>query len=68
MGERELALGLVDYAFKSLGLSEEKAYSVVRNMRKTWKGGAFERRRALDASRVPELQPRRDQKDTTDTA
>jgi K+:H+ antiporter len=24
MGERELALGLVDYAFKSLGLSEEK--------------------------------------------
>ena len=68
MGERELALGLVDYAFRSLGLSEEKAYSVVRNLRKTGKGGAFERRRALDPFGAPELQPHRDQKDATDPA
>jgi K+:H+ antiporter len=57
MGERELALGLLDYAFRSLGLSEEKAYSVARSMCKSGKGGAFERRRALDASGAPELQP-----------
>ena len=67
MGEWELALGLVDYAFRSLGLSEEKAYSVVRNMRKTGKGGAFDRRRALDPSGAPELQPHRDEKDATET-
>ena len=67
MGERELALGLIDYAFRSLGLSDERAYSVVRNLRKTGKGGAFDRRRALDPSGVPELQRHRDQKDTTET-
>ena len=68
MGERELALGLADYAFRSLGLSEERAYSVVRTMRQAGKGGAFDRRRALDPSGAPELQPHRDEKDTTDTA
>jgi K+:H+ antiporter len=67
MGERELALGLADYAFRSLGLSEERAYSVVRTMRQAGKGGAFDRRRALDPSGAPELQPHRDEKDTTDT-
>jgi CPA2 family monovalent cation:H+ antiporter-2 len=67
MGERELALGLVDYAFRSLGLSDEKSYSVARSMRKTGKGGAFERRRALDPSGAPELQPHRDEEDTTET-
>jgi monovalent cation:H+ antiporter-2, CPA2 family len=68
MGERELALGLLDYAFRSLGLSDEKAYSVARSMRKSGKGGAFERRRALDPSGAPELQPHRDEEDTTDTS
>jgi CPA2 family monovalent cation:H+ antiporter-2 len=68
MGERELGLGLVDYAFRSLGLSEERAYSVVRTMRQAGKGGGFDRRRALDPSGAPELQPHRDEKDTTDTA
>jgi CPA2 family monovalent cation:H+ antiporter-2 len=67
MGERELALGLADYAFRSLGLSEERAYSVVRTMRQAGKGGAFDRRRALDPSGAPELQLHRDEKDTTDT-
>jgi CPA2 family monovalent cation:H+ antiporter-2 len=67
MGERELALGLMDYAFRSLGLSEEKAYSVMRSMRETGKGGAFERRRLLDPSGAPELRPHRDEEDTTDT-
>jgi CPA2 family monovalent cation:H+ antiporter-2 len=68
MGERELALGLLDYAFRSLGLSDEKAYSVARSMRKSGKGGAFERRRALDPSGAPELPPHRDEEDTTDTS
>ena len=66
MGERELALGLVDYAFRSLGLSEEKAHSVARSMRKTGKGGAFERRRPVDPSGAPELRAHRDEEDTTD--
>jgi monovalent cation:H+ antiporter-2, CPA2 family len=68
MGERELALGLLDYAFRSLGLSDEKAYSVARSMRKSGKGGAPERRRALDPSGAPELQPHRDEEDTADTS
>jgi CPA2 family monovalent cation:H+ antiporter-2 len=67
MGERELALGLVDYAIRSLGLSEEKANSVVRTMRKTGEGGAFDRRRALDPTGAPELRPHRDDEDTTET-
>jgi CPA2 family monovalent cation:H+ antiporter-2 len=66
MGERELALGLVDYAFRSLGLSEEKAHSVARSMHKTGKGGAFERRRPVDPPGAPELRAHRDEEDTTD--
>ena len=66
MGERELALGLVNYAFRSLGLSEEKAHAVARRMRKTGKGGAFERRRPLEPSGAPELRAHRDEEDTTD--
>jgi CPA2 family monovalent cation:H+ antiporter-2 len=66
MGERELALGLVDYAFRSLGLSEEKAHSVARSMRKTGKGGAFERRRPVDPPGAPELRAHRDEEHTTD--
>ena len=54
-------------AFRSLGLSDERAYSVVRTMRQAGKGGAFDRRRALDPSGAPELQLHRDEKDTTDT-
>jgi CPA2 family monovalent cation:H+ antiporter-2 len=63
MGERELALGLLHYAFRSLGISEEKAYSVVGRIR-----GAFERGLAIEPSGAsPELQPHRDEEDTTDT-
>jgi CPA2 family monovalent cation:H+ antiporter-2 len=63
MGERELALGLLHYAFRSLGISEEKAYSVVGRIR-----GAFERGLAVEPSGAsPELQPHRDEEDTTDT-
>jgi len=45
----------------------ERAYSVVRTMRQAGKGGAFDRRRALDPSGAPELQLHRDAQDTTDT-
>jgi CPA2 family monovalent cation:H+ antiporter-2 len=58
----------VHYAFRSLGLSEEKADKVARSMRKTGEGGAFERRRAIEPSGAsPELQPRRNEDDMTDT-
>ena len=33
MGERELALGMADYALRSLGLSEDKARRVVQGLR-----------------------------------
>jgi CPA2 family monovalent cation:H+ antiporter-2 len=33
MGERELALGMTEYALRSLGLSEDKARLVVQGLR-----------------------------------
>jgi len=33
MGERELALGMAEYALRSLGLSEDKARLVVQDLR-----------------------------------
>ena len=33
MGERELAFGLMDYALRSLGTSDEKARLVVQGLR-----------------------------------
>jgi CPA2 family monovalent cation:H+ antiporter-2 len=46
MGERELALGLLDYALKSFNLPEERSYAIMREVRKAGEGGAFDRRLA----------------------
>ncbi|TWT05930.1 YbaL family putative K(+) efflux transporter [Reyranella sp. CPCC 100927] len=64
MGEREIGLGLLDYALQSFGFSEERTHSVVQQARKTGEGGAFERRPAAGLSSTsPELQPRQEKSD-----
>lgn len=58
MGERELALGLLDYALKSFNVSEERSYAIMQEVRKAGEGGAFERRLELELSSAsPELRP-----------
>jgi CPA2 family monovalent cation:H+ antiporter-2 len=69
MGEQEIAFGLLDFTLKSLGLSEERAVSIVRHVRKSGEGGAFERRFAIEpSSSSPELQLRRDKRDLNDVS
>lgn len=58
MGERELALGLLDYALKSFNVPEERSYAIMQEVRKAGEGGAFDRRLALALSSAsPELRP-----------
>jgi len=57
MGERELAFGLMDYALRSLGLSDEKARIIVQSARVSGNGGAFERRPDEPSHGAPELRP-----------
>ncbi len=58
MGERELALGLLDYALKSFNVPEERSYAIIQEVRKAGEGGAFDRRFALELSSAsPELRP-----------
>lgn len=59
MGERELSFGLMDYALRSLGLSEEAAREVVQIVRTSGEGAAFERRAGAEfVRRAPELRRR----------
>jgi CPA2 family monovalent cation:H+ antiporter-2 len=59
MGERELALGLAFYAFRSLGLAEEAAGRIIREARISGDGGAFERRFTEPGEGAPELRRRK---------
>lgn len=64
MGARELALGLTDYALRSLGIPENKTRLIVQECRTSGEGGAFERRSDVERPRpVPELLPPRNQSD-----
>jgi CPA2 family monovalent cation:H+ antiporter-2 len=61
MGEREVALGLLDYTLQIFGHSEERTHSILQKVRKSGEGGAFERRIDTELSQMsPELQPRRE--------
>jgi CPA2 family monovalent cation:H+ antiporter-2 len=61
MGVRELALGLTDYALRSLGISDDKARSIVQECRTAGEGRAFERRSEVEPpDAAPELRPPRD--------
>lgn len=60
MGERELALGLMEFALRSLGATEDNARLIVQSARLTGDGSAFERRPDEPGRGAPELQPHRD--------
>jgi monovalent cation:H+ antiporter-2, CPA2 family len=62
LGVRELAFGLLDYALRSLGTSEDKAKLLVQNLRVLGEGGAFERRPVELSRGAPELRQHRDPK------
>jgi CPA2 family monovalent cation:H+ antiporter-2 len=62
MDVRELALGLTDYALRSLGISESKARLIVQECRTAGEGRAFERRPEQGPPQAaPELRPPRDE-------
>jgi CPA2 family monovalent cation:H+ antiporter-2 len=56
MGERELALGLLDYTLQTFGVSKERTHSIVQQVRLSGEGGAFERRSPDGLSDVPRYQ------------
>src|SRR4051794_6821800 len=61
MGERELAFGLIEYALRSLGVSQYKAQVVMQNFRTSGEGGAFERHADFEPRRdAPELRHHRE--------
>lgn len=65
MGERELAFGLMEYALRSLGVSQYKTQVTVQNFRTSGEGGAFERQSDLEPGRnAPELRHHRETEET----
>jgi monovalent cation:H+ antiporter-2, CPA2 family len=60
MGERELALSLMDYALQSLGANANTARVTVQGVRLSWADGADEHPPETPARTTPELRPRRD--------
>ncbi len=60
MGERELALGLMEYALRSMGTPAEEAHGLVQTVRVSGEGGAFERRPGVPKRGAPELRQHRD--------
>jgi CPA2 family monovalent cation:H+ antiporter-2 len=61
MGERELAFGLMEYALRSLGVSQYKTQVIVQNLRTSGEGGAFERHAEVEPRRnAPELRHHRE--------
>jgi monovalent cation:H+ antiporter-2, CPA2 family len=65
MGERELAFGLMEYALRSLGVSQYKTQVTVQNFRTSGEGGAFERQADLEPGRnAPELRHHRETEET----
>ncbi|MBK3778178.1 Kef family K(+) transporter [Azospirillum brasilense] len=61
MGERELAFGLMDYALRSFGSSDDKVRAVVQGVRVAGEGGVYERRHGEPWRGAPELRQHRDE-------
>ncbi|PWC41115.1 NAD(P)-binding protein, partial [Azospirillum sp. TSO22-1] len=61
MGERELAFGLMDYALRSLGTSDDRTQRVVQGVRVAGEGGVYERRHGEPSRGAPELRQHRDE-------
>ena len=68
MGERELALGLLTYALRSLGTEEETAQLAVQQVRVSGDGGVFARRADEPGRGAPELRHHRVPEDETGDA
>ncbi|QCN97388.1 Kef family K(+) transporter (plasmid) [Azospirillum argentinense] len=66
MGERELAFGLMDYALRSFGSSDDKVRAVVQGVRVAGEGGVYERRHGEPWRGAPELRQHRDEAPPTD--
>ena len=66
MGERELALGLMEHALRSLGTPAEKAHLLVQNARMSGEGAARDHQRDAPARSTPELRARRDEPPLSD--
>lgn len=69
VGARELALGMMDYGLRSMGISEGKAHTVVAHARTAGVGGAFEHpTQTLDKQQIrgaPELRPHHEEDERT---
>ncbi|NUB11364.1 hypothetical protein GAY28_00800 [Azospirillum brasilense] len=61
MRERELAFGLMDYALRSFGSSDDKVRAVVQGVRVAGEGGVYERRHGEPWRWAPELRQHRDE-------
>jgi len=61
MGERELAFGLMDYALRSLGTSDDRTRRVVQGVRVAGDGGVYERRHGEPPRGAPELRQHHDE-------
>lgn len=61
VGARELALGMMDYGLRSMGLSADKAHAIVKRARTSGAGSAFEDAKGSADERqtqgAPELRP-----------
>ncbi|QCO17636.1 Kef family K(+) transporter (plasmid) [Azospirillum brasilense] len=66
MGERELAFGLMDYALRSFGSSDDRVRAVVQGVRVAGEGGVYERRHGEPWRGAPELRQHRDEAPPTD--
>jgi CPA2 family monovalent cation:H+ antiporter-2 len=66
VGERELALGLMEYALRSLGTPAENAHLVVQNLRVSGEGGVYERRPDAPSRTAPELRTHRNERPLAD--
>lgn len=69
VGARELALGMMEYGLRSMGLSDDKVRTIVAHARTSGAGGAFERptqpKDEQQTRGAPELRPRDEQNERT---
>ena len=63
MAERELAFGLLAFAFRVFGVPSDRADAALKQLWSAGDGGAFARRRDEPERGAPELRPHRDEEE-----
>ena len=63
MAERELAFGLLAFAYRIFGVPPDQAEAALQRLRVAGDGGAFARRQSEPEHGVPELRPHRDEEE-----